>query len=514
MSKAGSGRQVFISKIKMVMSFPNPSFLSCALIFGLFETVIVVVLCSNQQFSSLTDTTSPYHHSALLAQGRYRLQWFVDWTQRRVTFNITVATTGYVGFGLARRGKMAGADLIIGGVDQEGKPYFTDRHAVGNQLPVLDKSQDWTLHSAWERGGQTFLSFSRPFDTCDATQDIPITGDSLTLIWAYSEVDDEVRYHYQNRGGYTVYILDPDLSPNPQIPVESTGVQVFRMSTQLKLLPRDTTYWCTFHKIPTTTKHHIIGFDVKFPTLKDRSHVHHILIHRCKVPQSFGVDPSTVFEAPARSGGGECYLTNWSTSTLPLRYCSDVIHAWAIGGRTVFFPDHVGIPMGSIDGQYFMVQTHLDNPNSIPNINVTVTVEAFYTSQLRENDVSHLEVGTGKTVGSFASLLIPPNSLDHATLVHCAGGCTQRIVVHGGISVFGGVLHTHQSGRKVRLMQIRRNGQQVEELPWVLYDDNYRVGFQQVRMFREERRVLPGDQLILSTTERVHDFFCLGAYQF
>lgn len=51
---------------------------------------------------------------------------------------------------------------------------FQDRHSKGNQLPEVDTRQDWTLHEAWESSTQTFLSFSRAFDTCDP-QDYPIS---------------------------------------------------------------------------------------------------------------------------------------------------------------------------------------------------------------------------------------------------------------------------------------------------------------------------------------------------
>ncbi len=118
---------------------------------------------------------NPYRHIEILDQdGKYQLEWLVDWTTSRVTFNVTVKTNGYVGLGLSRKGKMSGADIVIGGVLPNGQPYFSDRHAIANQLPVEDLSQDWSLHEAWERGSFTFLSFSRPFETCDEDHDLPI----------------------------------------------------------------------------------------------------------------------------------------------------------------------------------------------------------------------------------------------------------------------------------------------------------------------------------------------------
>lgn len=140
-------------------------YVGCFLFLSLFLQVSQGVLLDN----------NPYSHSVTLANGKYHLIWTANLATKEITFNVTVETRGYVGLGLARRGKMAGADIVIGGLGKDGKPYFRDYHAIGNQLPVEDPSQDWILHDAEERGGQTYLSFSRAFDTCDADHDLPIS---------------------------------------------------------------------------------------------------------------------------------------------------------------------------------------------------------------------------------------------------------------------------------------------------------------------------------------------------
>lgn len=90
----------------------------------------------------------------------------------------------------------------------------------------------------------------------------------MTLIWAYGEIDDDIQYHFQNRGTYEAYLLDPDLTPrsvdpeyreaHPEIH-DSPEMAVFRMSKSISLPAQDTVYWCSFHRVPTITKHHIIG---------------------------------------------------------------------------------------------------------------------------------------------------------------------------------------------------------------------------------------------------------------
>lgn len=216
---------------------------------------------------------NPYRHVETLdSRGRYQLEWLVDWDQQRVTFNVTVATRGYIALGLSRKEKMQGADIVIGGVDPFGRPYFTDRHAIGNQLPIEDTKQDWILHAAWESSTHTFLSFSRPFDTCDE-HDIPIDDNAIALLWAFGERDDTVAYHYENRGSKFVYLRDPDLTPrviledsrNNQVRrLEHSGISRWTIREVFTIPPKRTTYWCNIKKFspPTPRKHHIIGVKI------------------------------------------------------------------------------------------------------------------------------------------------------------------------------------------------------------------------------------------------------------
>ncbi|CAL8068076.1 unnamed protein product [Orchesella dallaii] len=448
--------------------------------------------------------SNPYRHREILdPNGRYQLEWVVDWIDKRVHFNVTAGTSGYVGFGLSRKGKMGGADIVIGGVDSRGKPYFSDRYAIGNQLPVIDDTQDWILHEALEEDNQTFLSFSRPFDTCDEEHDLPITNDLLTLIWAYGEKDDDILYHFHNRGAYPTYLLDPVLVPNSYrrqeaypIPVQieidtaklPSDVSVFRIDTN-RTMPddQDTLYMCTFHKSPTTTKRHMFGFGTKFPVESDRRYVHHADLYRCYAPP--GTNPDDFFQNAVNSEGSECYLLH-RPNPLPTNYCGEIVYAWGMGGKPFFFPEHVGIPMSENGSEYFMLQVHYDNPELISGRQISVALEAYYTNNLRENDVGTMWLGG--LADASASVMIPPSSLAHNIFGHCAEGCTKKMFPLEGVSIFATFLHSHFSGRDLRIMHFRGE----KELPWVNADDNFNFLFQQTRILNEERKVAPGDSLI------------------
>lgn len=201
--------------------------------------------------------------------GRYQVEWLVDWVGERITFNVTCATRGYVGFGLARNSKMEGADIVIGGVNGDGTPYFGDYHALGEQRPVLDGKQDWVLKGAGETETHTFLSFSRGFESCDG-EDIGIGDDSLYILWAFGERDwDEGEggsgggYHFEKRGSSIAYLRDPDMTPGEMRDGQGVGdgIQVWRIREQVRIPGKRTTYWCNIKKFtaPRPGKYHIVG---------------------------------------------------------------------------------------------------------------------------------------------------------------------------------------------------------------------------------------------------------------
>jgi len=137
---------------------------------------------------------------------------------------------------------------------------------------------------------------------------------------------------------------------------------------------------------------------------------------------------------------------------------------------------------------------HYDNPEELTGRQVAVAVEAYYTNKLRENDAGAMFIGT--LSHTAASYIIPPSSLSHIWIGHCADGCTRKMFPQEGINIFGVMLHTHISGRGLRILHFRGK----EEFPWISSDDNYSFGFQNTRMLNDERKVLPGDSLMTSKT--------------
>lgn len=97
--------------------------------FRLSCLVLVLSLCLCCE-TYLVDT-NPYRHVETLDyEGKYILEWMVNWETKRIIFNVTVETKGYIGLGLSSAGKMSGADIVMGGVLPDGKPYFSVSQAT------------------------------------------------------------------------------------------------------------------------------------------------------------------------------------------------------------------------------------------------------------------------------------------------------------------------------------------------------------------------------------------------
>ena len=138
------------------------------------------------------------------------------------------------------------ADIMLAWVDTGGHVHVTDRHAVGNNVPYLDTSQDYHLISGYENDTHTVVTFSRAWDTCD-DQDLALGHDTARLIWAYSEEDpgeggSPLLYHsLTQRGQRSIYLSEP---PAPSQGLGPEGRQPPAPATD------HTHYWCKIYRAP------------------------------------------------------------------------------------------------------------------------------------------------------------------------------------------------------------------------------------------------------------------------
>lgn len=59
---------------------------------------------------------------------RLNENYLISWTYleeyKNITFETIVKTKGFIGIGFSTNGAMIGADIVIGGVAEDGKPYL------------------------------------------------------------------------------------------------------------------------------------------------------------------------------------------------------------------------------------------------------------------------------------------------------------------------------------------------------------------------------------------------------
>lgn len=397
-----------------------------------------------------------------------------------------VKTLGYVAIGFSPNGGMKGADIALGWVnDNDGKVHLLDMKATSNGLaPEIDSNQDLQLISGHQNDTHTTITFQRPWQTCDSQMDYKLSGDTLRLIWAFSNLDSLEYHGPAARGVRSVYLQEPkqsriDFSHDP-------SVKTWDLNSQVEL-PNDdhTHYWCRIFKAPElTSKHHMIALE---PLIQEghEAYVHHMVLYECHVE-----DAQVWFEQHVESKGAACYSPNMPAEWT---FClATNAWAWAVGSEGEILPDHVGMPLGESYGgaTYFMLETHYDNPAIHQNIIDSSGIRIHYTNQLRLHDTAMLLVGSEV---NFLHM-IPPRQELFKTVGRCTSKCTSNSLPEDGIQILNGVLHSHLAGRKMRLRHIR-NG---VELPTILQDNHYDFNFQASRIPLENRgKVLPGDELIL-----------------
>eukprot|EP00095_Tigriopus_kingsejongensis_P000886 snap_masked-scaffold409_size180341-processed-gene-0.2 protein:Tk00886 transcript:snap_masked-scaffold409_size180341-processed-gene-0.2-mRNA-1 annotation:"hypothetical protein DAPPUDRAFT_62540" len=396
---------------------------------------------------------------------------------------LEVVSTGWVSIALTFRGNLAGADIIVGWVSEDGVATLVDAHGDSQGRMVKDKTQDYQLIVGYQYQDSTVLRFKRKLNTCDG-DDLAITNDTFRVRWSYSTVDPV--------GESELPTLISERQGQRAVHLYETAKIVHRQPNALKwlvasnsvILPRKhTLYWCTMLKLPEMPgKHHMIGYR---PVLTPGSekYVHHMMMYECHDTE----DSFTRFHHHVNSG----YECNTPNMPKDFKKCRGIVAAWGLGGEPFYLPEEAGYPVGEQHGgsTYYMLEVHYDNPGLHANIVDSSGLEVFLTPNLRKYDSGLLTVG--HDVSSFQ--LIPPGEDAFTTVGHCPEVCTQALPQEG-VNIYAGLPHTHNLGRSVRLRHLR-DGQE-EPVPFQdrFYDPHYQT------MRRFDLKLKPRDHLITECT--------------
>ncbi|XP_069977603.1 DBH-like monooxygenase protein 1 [Penaeus vannamei] len=176
--------------------------------------------------------------------GNIMLYWTADVKKNVLMVEIQGRTQGYVALGISRTKTMAGADLLIGYLDQEGEPHVLDYWSDKNGPPILDKSQDWKLLAGRENGTHTMIRVRRPIRP-NIVNDINVYDFPTWILWAWHPhdpgKDQAPEYHHKNRGATRLCLLTSDCWPKSPRPIAGGaggGHPSLALIPLLALLPR------------------------------------------------------------------------------------------------------------------------------------------------------------------------------------------------------------------------------------------------------------------------------------
>jgi len=442
------------------------------------------------------DLSSEFTNSAFLDEAAtVTLYWSVDLDSKTVTFAVEALTTGWVGFGISEgRGQMIGGDIVIGGVANDGKYYFMDCHANSYDEPTVDEKQDYDLISLTQTGNRTTMKFKRQFDTCD-DQDNKIEEGTSKVIYAYHPSDPRSPDYFPKhtvKGSRSLMLLNTGKN-EPNLPANMTFLDI--LNNQTKVPAVETTYWCKVFEIPRMERDHHV---VKVEPVVQKGHeglVHHILLYEC--PDSF---PTSFL-----NHSGICYD---ETAPPEIMACAgqSAVAAWAIGGGSFYYPEHVGLKIGTNDTpRYIVMETHYDNPDQRDDFVDSSGLRLWYTNETRMYDASTLLAGWDVSY----QMVIPPKQSGWETVGYCPRACIEKGLENSRleghkVKLFAALLHTHLAGRQVRVKHIRYG----HELKEIALDKHYDFNFQEYQMLTEEIELMPQDELMVSckyNTETLKD---------
>lgn len=451
--------------------------MGCTTLLGLLalSTLALCVTADDVLTLPVTPTESYSHWASMDEEARYILFWKFD--TETITFEVHAQTLGWVGMGLSSNGAMLGSDIVIGWV-KDGQPYFKDRHGIGNEMPLVDVTQDYELLDAREDGGYTMLKFRRQLETCDE-DDMAVDDGTARVLFSWGDLDpeneDQIQQHVV-RGSKSILLVDYTKASDETV-AEGNDMASFDLVVNNGRVGKGrTTYWCRTQALPQfDTKVHVVKVE---PLIRKETMgvVHHIVAYLCHGHMQ------------TQDEGNVCWEGNMPENATA---CDTILYGWAVGQGTFHWPSEAGMPLGEEGGARFVnIEMHYDNPEGLEGVVDNSGLRIFYTPELRKYDSGVLLLGHALW---WPKMVIPPKADNFRIDSYCTKECTKTLPEEG-INAFAVLLHTHLVGTGI-YTKVVRNGTELEELA---RDDHYDFNFQEVRRRKELYKILPGDDLITS----------------
>ena len=147
------------------------------------------------------------YSNAMDSSLKFDLQWKIEGENLMV--QMAAPTTGWLSVGFDAEDKMAGANILIGYVE-DGMAMLRDDYGSGAVKHEADSalggSDDFSDVSGSEADGTTIISFTIPLNSGDSNDKPLEAGKAYKVIYAYGPngKDDFGSYHTKSRGTFEI----------------------------------------------------------------------------------------------------------------------------------------------------------------------------------------------------------------------------------------------------------------------------------------------------------------------
>ncbi|KAG5667527.1 hypothetical protein PVAND_015506 [Polypedilum vanderplanki] len=405
----------------------------------------------------------------------YVLQWSVR--EPDIVFEMQVRAHGYIGFGLSRDGTIYGSDIFISWID-DGHMFFYDCHIkthTQTHEPVVDTSQDYELLTGSENSTHTILRFRRKLNTCDDKSDVPITNDTMNVIYIYH---DEKPKRGQFRSENLPNLLLSQQQIRPLLLLQRSPTAKFSFHNEFHQLEirmpniliesAALLKWCHSFKINHSSQH-IVRYEPIFSSNESSNFITFMRIYECR---------------------SEAEINEHCSERLKMeRKCLMTVAIWTKGSLGFTYPNDVAYPLTA---EQLLLEIHYqDSPASFFD---NSGFQIFTTSEQRLYNAGTIAINIRP---NFLHI-VAPGFKRVISIGHCTSNCTQKLFPDDGLNIFGITMQTHNAGTMIKLI-IVRNGEELEPLA---SDSNLNANYVETRLLSAEnyRKLMPGDHLMVECT--------------
>jgi len=405
------------------------------------------------------------------------VNWNVNTSVGNISFELDVATTGWIAIGFSNDGYMANSDMIMGYIDQKGIPIVEDRWAVGRSLPELDTNlggtNDLTNISGYLISGRTNIKFTRKLKTGDKYDYEIIQGKSYKILLAFRSIGnpstENGAYNQHTKMISTSAILYPN-SESTILPASLETYKTLNITlSNITIAKTQTSYMCQFFRVDqllkssnnlsTLPKYHA----VKFEPIFNSKFVHHILFFGCaRFPSNVAIGPFECQESMEQS-------------------CTNIIGLAGVGSSSLDLPPEAAFVWGSEETTLVYMQIHYDNSNLIEGVKDNSGFKIYYTEKLRPYNM-------GVSIHGYPIQKISLQGGQKSIVLSDQCNCNMDMDPKG-INIVFAALHGHKLLKKIRTEITYPNGKTDST---TFRNDNYDFTMQYINLINPTINVKKG----------------------